>query len=240
MIRASALYGRPVVDATAAEKLGEVAAVLLDPEARHLAGLVISPGRAMIGHRQETYLPASAIRSIGPDAIMVRGPQTTGDEYSFLTALASRPRVTDLTGRKVVTDSGRMLGTVVDMLIDEADGTLLGYTFDAANAPGLFTLLRRTVRSQALDYVRADADIRIGNALLVVPDEAIVHDHAVEAERPPAPRQGAPDARPAALMSAAERPEASNDAIPVGAQHWRSEWTHVDGAAPRQAVRHPS
>ncbi|HZR98025.1 MAG TPA: PRC-barrel domain-containing protein [Chloroflexota bacterium] len=214
MIRASALYGRPVVDLAAAEKLGEVTAVLLAPEARHLAGLVIAPRRAMIGQRQETYLPASAIHSIGPDAIMVRGPQTTGDEYSFLTALASRPRVADLTGRKLVTDSGLLLGALSDVLLDETDGTLLGYAFDPVNVGGVFTLIRRTVRSQSLDYVRADADIRIGNALLVVPDEAVVHERAQEPDRSPAPPHELPSQVPGDDASR----EASRDAMPSGAR----------------------
>src|SRR5438067_6095760 len=133
VIRATTLYGRPVVDLDAAEKLGAVTAVLLHLETRRLGGLVLSPGQAFLGQRQQIFLPASAIHSIGPDAIVVRGPRTTGDEFAFLTSLAALPRLSDLTGRKLVTDSGVYLGVIVDVLVDEVERTVLGYAFDAAN-----------------------------------------------------------------------------------------------------------
>lgn len=187
MIRASALHGRSVVDIEAAKKLGEVAALLIDLPGSRIAGLVIAPGKGFMGSRRDLFLPADTVHSIGPDAIMVLGPQTTGDEFAYLTALTALPRLSDLTGRKVVTESGVLLGELTDVLLDERDRSLIGYAFHPTNTAPLFTLLKRTVRSSSLAYVRADAEVHFGSALFVVPDDAVmrVEESAVDERAAP-------------------------------------------------------
>jgi sporulation protein YlmC with PRC-barrel domain len=104
-----------------------------------------------------------------------------GDAISHLDTL---PRLSELTGRKMVSYGGRLLGTIEDALIDERDGRIVGYPLDAN---GLTTSLDRLftlgLGGGRLEYVRADADLRVGAKLVVVPDEAIV---TIEEERLPA------------------------------------------------------
>ena len=168
MIRAKDLCGRPVVDVDAAEKIGDLDEIILELDTRRVAGLMVSQGPSLI-RGERLFLPAETLHRIGPDAITVRRPIEIAHQVAYL---ASLPRPSQLVGRKIVTESGRYVGAVADVLIDGDDCTLLGFAFGGAIG-GVGALLGRG-RSQVRDYVRADSDFRVGHTLIVVPDEAVV------------------------------------------------------------------
>ena len=174
MIRAKELGGRAVVDMDAAEKVGKIEKVILDPDARRVAGFTVAHGSSLISHGTRVTLPASSVHAIGPDAVTVHGSVIVND----LTRLDSLPRVSDVVGRKVVSRDGRLLGTVEDVIIDDEDGRIVGYALDE----------HKGSRSDHSAYLRADADLRAGKDLIVAPDDAVARDWDADAcELPPAP-----------------------------------------------------
>jgi len=66
--RATDVIGRPVVSADTGRKLGRVSDLLLDDAGREIVGLVVKHGAL----RGEDVLPASAVNSLGPDAVVSR------------------------------------------------------------------------------------------------------------------------------------------------------------------------
>ena len=66
--RATDVIGRPVVSADTGRKLGSVSDLLLDDAGREIVGLVVKHGAL----RGEDVLPASAVNSLGPDAVVSR------------------------------------------------------------------------------------------------------------------------------------------------------------------------
>jgi sporulation protein YlmC with PRC-barrel domain len=181
MIRANDLRGRAVVELDAAEKLGEVADVLLDLDARRLGGLVVSLSTSFIANRHPFFLPCAAIHAIGPDAVTTRRYHATAEEAS---ELASLPHLSQLLGRKIINHSGALLGTLADVLIVATDRHLAGFAFDPPNGAGSLGMLMRSGGVRYRDYVRADADIRFGHALLVVPDDAVVRQRDADRDEP--------------------------------------------------------
>src|SRR5687767_9060914 len=103
-IRASELSGRAVVDLDAAEKVGKVDRIVLDPDARQVAALLVSRGAAVAGDRMHMTVPAGAIHAIGPDAVMIHRAANMSDE--MMRRLDELPNAADLIGRKVVTEDG--------------------------------------------------------------------------------------------------------------------------------------
>jgi hypothetical protein len=76
----------------------------------------------------------------------------------------------------VVSYSGKLLGTIEDVLIDETDGRILGYALGSRKPlQGLERWLAGQTKPP-LDYVRADVELRIGATMMLVPDEAVVRD----------------------------------------------------------------
>src|SRR4051794_11821443 len=99
MIRASGLYGRALVDLDTADRLGYVDEIIVDPYGPCIAGFVVARGRSVLGSRKHTIIPAEAIYAIGPDALTIRNAGRAAEEAVYLNSL---PRLSELTGRKMV------------------------------------------------------------------------------------------------------------------------------------------
>jgi len=172
MIRASGLYGRAVIDLDTAERVGEVDEIIVDPYGPGVAGYVVACDRALFGRKKRIIIPIDAFHAIGPDALTMRSVGTPEYHTAHLDAL---PRLSELTGRRMVSFGGRLLGSVEDALIAERDGRIIGYPLERPGPGSWFeSLFGLGWKSERPDYVRADAALRIGARLIVVPDDAIV------------------------------------------------------------------
>ena len=171
MIKGSKLVGRAVVDMDAAEKLGKIKEVIVQADGERVAGFVVAHAETVLGTGgTRRTIPASALNAIGPDAITVRGGAVTDQAAVELDAL---PRMSDVLGHKIVTQSGRVLGSIDDLLIDGNDGSIIGF----AVGEGVKTKLENFFNpstAHSVGYVRAEADLQVGNDLVVVPDDAFV------------------------------------------------------------------
>src|SRR4029434_685304 len=113
-------------------------------------------------------IPASAVYSIGPDAMTVRG-----SSIQELAELDNLPRMSDIIGHKMITQSGRLLGVIDDMLINRADGTIVGFVVGEGVRSKLESIFNPQ-RSPVHGYVRADANLHVGKELIVLPDDALI------------------------------------------------------------------
>jgi sporulation protein YlmC with PRC-barrel domain len=171
MIRATDLSGRAVVDMDAAEKLGRIHSVIIDPDARHVAGFRLTRGGSLLGNEAHATVPATSVYAIGPDVITVRHATDLGGEDAA--RLDRLPRVSDLIGRKVVSREGRLLGVVNDVLISGADGRVVGYLLADLDVMSRLESLFVNRKHRRGSYIRADADLRAGRELIVVPEDSV-------------------------------------------------------------------
>ncbi|MHB8619849.1 MAG: PRC-barrel domain-containing protein [Chloroflexota bacterium] len=181
MIYARELRGRPVIDVGKAAKVGEVDDLVLNPDGRNLVALVITKGRSLLGSGHQLLVDSDSIEAIGPDAITVR--EIT--EYAHDAGTASLLRLSEICGLNVVTENGRHLGAVQDVLLEAEGRGIIGYVFGRPNPLGSFGELMGGKRDEPRadpEYVRADAHVRIGDRLLLVPDGAIVRESPHERE----------------------------------------------------------
>jgi len=171
VIRAGDLKGRAIVDVEAAEKIGALHEIILDPAAVRVSGLAVSAGVSFIGAQKQLLLPSSAVHAIGPDALMVRRPPMQDSVHSHLTSL---PRLSDLAGRRFISDTGRLVGQLSDVFFDGIDGRIIGYEFRPPNGSVGLDALLGVAKGRALRYVRADDNLRFGHDLIVIPDSAVI------------------------------------------------------------------
>lgn len=155
----------------AAERLGKVKEIIVQRDGERVAGFVVSHSENILGTGgTRRTVPASALNAIGPDAITVHGRGVTENSSAELDSL---PRLSDVIGHKMVTQSGRLLGAIDDILIDAKDGTIIGFVVGEGMKSKLENMFN-TERGHTAGYVRADADLQVGNDLIVVPDDAFV------------------------------------------------------------------
>jgi uncharacterized protein YrrD len=170
MIKGTQLVGRAVIDMEAAERLGRIKEIIVQHDGERVAGFVVVHGETIVGTGgTRRMIPASAVYSIGPDAMTVRGTAMT----ERLAELDNLPRMSDIIGHKMVTRSGRLLGVIDDMLVNGADGTIVGFVVGEGVRNKLENIFNPQ-RSRVHGYVRADADLHVGKELIVVPDDALI------------------------------------------------------------------
>lgn len=119
MRKISGLVGISVIDVKDGTKLGEVEEVVVSPDDLRVLGFVVGSGR-FLGH-EERIVESADVRSIGSDAITVDGQDAShtseASTEEFRTARSGNRR---LEGKKVITESGIVLGTVSDAIMDES------------------------------------------------------------------------------------------------------------------------
>jgi sporulation protein YlmC with PRC-barrel domain len=171
MKRSSELRGLAVVDLDAAEKVGTIDEVILDPESARVAGLVATSGHGLLGGGKQTLIPASSVFAIGSDALTIRSMGDSTDTSD----LAALPRLSHFSNRKMVTFGGKLIGTVSDVLIDIESGRIIGYAFDEQSGKSGLEGIFGGRSERPLSYVRATANLRVGHDLIAVPDDAVVY-----------------------------------------------------------------
>jgi len=178
MIKGSQLIGRAVIDMEAAERLGKIKEIIVQRDGERLAGFIIVHGETIVGSGgKRRMIPASAVYSIGPDALTVRGSR-----MQELAELDNLPRMSDIIGHKMVTRSGRLLGVIDDMLVNGTDGSIVGFIVGEGVRNKLENIFNPQ-RPRVHGYVRADADLHVGKELIVVPDNALIEGEPNAQER---------------------------------------------------------
>ena len=193
MIKGSQLVGRAVIDMEAAERLGKITEIIVQRDGERVAGFIVVHGETIVGSGgKRRMIPASAVYSIGPDAMTVRG-----SSMQELAELDNLPRMSDIIGHKMITQSGRLLGVIGDMLINRADGTIVGFVVGEGVRSKLENMFNPQ-RSRIQGYVRADADLHVGKELIVVPDDALIEGEptAPEGDQKPIPKTDGLDSHP--------------------------------------------
>lgn len=179
MIKGTQLLGRAVIDMEAATRLGKIKEIIVQRDGERVAGFVVVHGETIVGTGgTRRTIAASALHAIGPDAITVRGSAMKDAPAD----LGKLPRMSDVIGHKMVTRSGRLLGSIDDVLIDGGDGRIIGYVV-GEGVRGKVENFFNPQRSRTHGYVRADADLQVGNDLIVVPDDALIEGEPAVQQR---------------------------------------------------------
>ena len=117
-----------------------------------------------------------------------------------------------MVGRKVVSENGRVLGTVHDVLIDERDGRIVGYSLSGEGIDEKLKALLPSMQEHAErrnPYLRAEANLRAGKDLIVAPEDAVAYNaDAVDESAFGADAPAAANARPAGSWRSQANPSA--------------------------------
>jgi sporulation protein YlmC with PRC-barrel domain len=116
---------KPVMSIASGTKLGTVHDFLLDDSYLQIAALVVGGGGLFGGHKQAVAY--SAVRGIGPDAVMVSGPDAVQEVED--TSPLGKAHAFDALQQQVMSESGVNLGRVVEMEFDPQTGSMTSLCF---------------------------------------------------------------------------------------------------------------
>ncbi|MGH3836982.1 MAG: PRC-barrel domain-containing protein [Pseudonocardiaceae bacterium] len=133
LLRARELIGRPVVT-LGGELVAEIKDIVFERTGGRIAGFTLrNPG--LFSRARKDSLPWGGVHGVGRDAVMVL------DETVLLAATELAPRKqarrSDVLEDRVLTDNGRDLGRVVDVVLHSGTSLeVVGYEVEASEALG--------------------------------------------------------------------------------------------------------
>jgi uncharacterized protein YrrD len=154
--KATQIIGLPVVTLNRGTKIYDVEDMILDPERRQVLALVVQE-RAWF--HSAKALPFGRIHAIGPDAVIIPDGRVIidVDRDPVLRRLYNDQIVK---GLRVLTEDGRKLGQVADMLLDDKTGEIKGYYVSIGRVLDI---------TQGTRWLPADRVISMGLRVLYVP-----------------------------------------------------------------------
>ena len=158
MQKASDVVGRAIVSSETGERIGRVADLLIDAGVARVLGLVIGGGVL----KSEQVLPYTDVHTLGGDAVVARTATGVLNPQQWREQGSEGTRSSTLKHRRVLTTTGRALGEIDDVYVDEATGTIEGFELVGSAFAGL--VQRRSMLPQG-------SGITIGADAVLVPDE---------------------------------------------------------------------
>jgi uncharacterized protein YrrD len=131
-MRMEELKGKPVMSVSSGTKLGSVHDFLLDDSYLQIAALVIGGGGLLGGHKQAVAY--SAIHGIGPDAVMVNGLDAVQEVGG--SGPLGPTHVLDEAQTQVMSESGMILGRVLELEFEPQTGSVTGLCFAVRGGKG--------------------------------------------------------------------------------------------------------
>lgn len=116
LLRGKDVTGLPVVDLSTGEDLAEVRDLVFEPGGGAIDGFTLAK-RGFLGRRMREVLPVEAVHSVGTHAVTIDSAEAITDPQAAAPAVAAPDRSADVTNNAVVTESGRDLGRVVDVVL---------------------------------------------------------------------------------------------------------------------------
>lgn len=123
MRKSGELLGLPVISLEEGAKVGHIKGLILNPGAKALVALVVE-GRGVF--KEQKFIPFAKVHSVGANAVTVSRGQNAQKAANLPEMVQLWKDRTPLIGARVVTESGDILGTVVDYGIDPATGAVAG------------------------------------------------------------------------------------------------------------------
>ena len=158
MIRAYELMGRPVITVDEGVIVGETAGVIIDTASTDVAALIVN----VIGRfTPPKAVPYALIQGIGDDAVIIENASSLADFGAVPEILDMGRPDSEIRGVRAITRTGRLLGTVADLMIDLDAGKVVAYEIQS----GVDTTL----------LVRAEQVITVGKQALITTAEACAH-----------------------------------------------------------------
>jgi uncharacterized protein YrrD len=162
LMRATGLVGLPVVTLDTGEDIAEIRDVIYVPDRGRVVGFTLNK-RGRLSGRLKQPLSMEQVHAVGRDAVMVRDASAL--EAGSGEAAAKDAKGRNVIGNNVLTDAGKQLGVVRDLIVEMNQGEVIGYELDgdpnlqrAEGAPLLLPLPSTLAVSGDVLMVPADVE----------------------------------------------------------------------------------
>ncbi len=159
MIRAYELMGRPVITIDEGAVVGETAGVIIDIASADVAALIVN-----VTNRFEApkAVPYALVQGVGDEAVIIENASSLADFGTLPEILDMGRPDSEIRGVRAITRTGRLLGTVADLMIDLDAGRVVAYEIQGCASGS----------ADAALLLRAEQVITVGRHALIAAAEA--------------------------------------------------------------------
>jgi uncharacterized protein YrrD len=126
LLRGTDLNGLPIVGITDGDAIADVKDVVYSPDRGALLGFTLNK-RGFFSGPMKAVLAYEDVVAVGRDAVMVRGLSAVTEGGESLAAVVDESAGRNVLGDDVLTDGGKRLGKVIDVVIEVTSGEVVGY-----------------------------------------------------------------------------------------------------------------
>ncbi len=126
LLRGTDLTGLPVVSIAVGEALANIKDVVYSPDRGALLGFTLNK-RGFLSGPMRDVLAFGDVMAIGRDAVMVSDETAVTEGGTTLTEIVGESVGRNVLGDEVLTEAGKRLGTVVDVVVEVSTGQVVGY-----------------------------------------------------------------------------------------------------------------
>lgn len=154
------LIGMSVISLADGEVQGQVHDVIYNPLQGRLIGFTVTRGGGFLSRGETFYLAADNLRAVGEDAITLesaRALQSIEGDVSSAAEDAGQP----VLGKRLMTEGGKFLGNIDDVLIDRASRRVVAYEVSG----GLWHDMMKGQTDVPVEHITS-----IGHDVVIVPE----------------------------------------------------------------------
>ncbi|MFZ5898956.1 MAG: PRC-barrel domain-containing protein [Bacillota bacterium] len=161
MRKARELVGLPVISLEEGLKIGNVKTLIINPASKAVVALVVEEKGFF---KEQKFIPFVKVHSVGANALTVAQSASAAKASSLPELVQLWKEKTTVTGCRVVTENGTVLGWVQDYLVDTVTGAITGLEVASSGIGG-------AVKGRS--FIPAEVLRTIGKEVIVTADEAL-------------------------------------------------------------------
>lgn len=146
------LLNKPIITISDGRIVGEAKDIYLTPDLVMMAGIHL--GKEGLLRRKSKVIATEEVVVFGIDAILVKTAEAVTDDRAFKES-AQWVRLDNLVGREVDTPGGTRVGTIGDVVLDEA-GRVIAYMLSRVYVEGPIAEKRLIAQAAVIDNGNAD------------------------------------------------------------------------------------
>jgi uncharacterized protein YrrD len=152
----------PVISLEEGQEIGIIKGLVVDPGLKKVAALIIEQKGWF---NEQKFIPYSNVHSVGEDAVTVKHGtmvQKGGNLPEIISLTKSKVKIS---GARIVTESGTLLGEADDYYVNLATGEMVGMEFSSSFINGLLS---------GKAFLDINHVVTIGKDMIVCSDQALV------------------------------------------------------------------
>ena len=161
MRKSKQFISMPVISLEEGQRMGNIKELVVNSAEKKVVALAVEQKGLF---REQKYIPYSKVRSVGDDVVTVNQTTSAKKSGSLPEIITLVKEKNNISGTRIVTENGTLLGVVDDYFVNLASGEIMGMEFSGNYLTSVFN---------GKAFLDIDLVLTIGKEMIVCSNEAL-------------------------------------------------------------------